>query len=428
MASDSFRFPKPVPSGQPDVIARAMTENLRALEVWLNAKLTVSADHTAALHDALGLSHDSLVDVSSDDHHAQSHAHDGLDGSGTVEHSALTGLTDDDHTQYLLIDGTRAMTGALDMDGQAINNILNAYTRTIQAVNTAGIAVRDSTGLLKVRFDDASISGDINFYDGTGEGFPTLVWDNSDDRWEFRARPYSTADAQLLEVEGHTHLETDITDLAHTTDHGALSGLADDDHVQYYNAARHTKAVHDALAIDHGSLAGLTDDDHTQYLLVAGTRAMTGNLDLGGNRIDDSQGTYIELRKTSAQTFSDATFTDIDWDSVSVSHGASAWDDVGGTNPDRITPDQAGVYLVVANIYFTNNSTGDYQATIRKNGSSTGFYVREPSSTFRRFQVTGTVQCNGTTDYITVAAEQNSGGNLNLQGTAQTRVSVVRIA
>jgi hypothetical protein len=36
-------------------------------------------------------------------------------------------------------------------------------------------------------------------------------------------------------------------------------------------------------AIDHGNLAGLADDDHVQYLLIDGTRAMTGNLQLGSN-------------------------------------------------------------------------------------------------------------------------------------------------
>jgi len=36
---------------------------------------------------------------------------------------------------------------------------------------------------------------------------------------------------------------------------------------------------------DHGSLAGLSDDDHEQYLLVDGTRAMSGNLDIGTNNI-----------------------------------------------------------------------------------------------------------------------------------------------
>lgn len=35
----------------------------------------------------------------------------------------------------------------------------------------------------------------------------------------------------------------------------------------------------------HGNLLGLSADDHPQYLLVNGTRAMTGNLSLGGNNI-----------------------------------------------------------------------------------------------------------------------------------------------
>lgn len=38
-------------------------------------------------------------------------------------------------------------------------------------------------------------------------------------------------------------------------------------------------------AIDHGALTGLGDDDHVQYLLINGTRAMTGDLDAGGNNV-----------------------------------------------------------------------------------------------------------------------------------------------
>lgn len=36
---------------------------------------------------------------------------------------------------------------------------------------------------------------------------------------------------------------------------------------------------------DHGALGGLSDDDHPQYLLVNGSRAMGGNLLMGGNQI-----------------------------------------------------------------------------------------------------------------------------------------------
>ena len=41
-------------------------------------------------------------------------------------------------------------------------------------------------------------------------------------------------------------------------------------------------------AIDHGNLSGLGDDDHTQYVLVDGTRAMSGNLDMGNNDITNA--------------------------------------------------------------------------------------------------------------------------------------------
>lgn len=39
---------------------------------------------------------------------------------------------------------------------------------------------------------------------------------------------------------------------------------------------------------DHGSLLGLSDDDHTQYLLADGSRALSGNLDLGDNAITNT--------------------------------------------------------------------------------------------------------------------------------------------
>ena len=45
--------------------------------------------------------------------------------SESTDHGLLTGLEDDDHTQYLLEDGTRPMSGNLDMGTNAITNVGN---------------------------------------------------------------------------------------------------------------------------------------------------------------------------------------------------------------------------------------------------------------------------------------------------------------
>jgi hypothetical protein len=40
-----------------------------------------------------------------------------------IDHGGLIGIADDDHTQYLLADGTRALAGAWDMGSQALTNV-----------------------------------------------------------------------------------------------------------------------------------------------------------------------------------------------------------------------------------------------------------------------------------------------------------------
>ena len=105
---------------------------------------------------------------------------------GTKDHHLLTGLGDDDHTQYLLVSGTRAMTGDLDMGTHKILNVTN----------------------------------------------PTAL------------------------------------------QHAATKKYVDDN---IFSCA-------DIWDCPHDYLGGLGDDDHTQYLLVNGARAMTGDLELTGNR------------------------------------------------------------------------------------------------------------------------------------------------
>jgi len=62
---------------------------------------------------------------------------------------------------------------------------------------------------------------------------------------------------------------------------------------------------------DHGELAGLDDDDHTQYLLHDGSRAMTGNLDMGAFDIDNATDVNaarhnVPTKKVDCNVFTDA--------------------------------------------------------------------------------------------------------------------------
>jgi pectin methylesterase-like acyl-CoA thioesterase len=65
----------------------------------------------------------------------------GGSAGGVSVHSALAGLSADDHTQYLLVSGTRAMSGALNMGSQ---NITSAGT--VNGVTVEGHASRHNPG------------------------------------------------------------------------------------------------------------------------------------------------------------------------------------------------------------------------------------------------------------------------------------------
>jgi hypothetical protein len=70
---------------------------------------------------------------------------------GTTDHGALNGLGDDDHPQYLLADGSRALTGNLNGGGRRITNLAaaNANGQAVifqQAIKQADAADGDLSG------------------------------------------------------------------------------------------------------------------------------------------------------------------------------------------------------------------------------------------------------------------------------------------
>jgi len=87
-------------------IFRQIEEHVGTLEGMTQGRVGNIAWHTHETDETGGqISHDlALTDVSDNDHHPKIHTHGDDDGSGDVDHGDLTGLADDDHSQYILGD------------------------------------------------------------------------------------------------------------------------------------------------------------------------------------------------------------------------------------------------------------------------------------------------------------------------------------
>ena len=83
----------------------------------------------------------------------------------------------------------------------------------------------------------------------------------------------------------------------------------------------------------------------------------------------------------------------------------------------RFTPNVAGYYYIDASLQFSTNSANNlFESTIWKNGTEQFVNrMRNPASNSElHCKVSGIVSVNGSSDYISIAAWQNSGGNLTV--------------
>lgn len=113
------------------------------------------------------------------------HDHSGGDG-GQIDHGSLAGLLDDDHTQYILVDGSRDFTGNQSMGGNKLTNVGTGAASITDPTDAANKAYVDAvaTGLQPKGnvqaattvplIDNATISGGIS-YDGDLEITATLA-------------------------------------------------------------------------------------------------------------------------------------------------------------------------------------------------------------------------------------------------------------
>lgn len=107
-----------------------------------------------------------------------------------------------------------------------------------------------------------------------------------------------------------------------------------------------------------------------------------------------------------------------------ITFTAEAYDPWGfhstSVNTSRITPVFAGTYKVLGQVAYAPNTAGDRAAQVRKNGLTVDSMPYGPAPALNGAGFAsgvamcfGTVSVNGTTDYLELYANQNSGGSLN---------------
>jgi hypothetical protein len=149
-------------------------------------------------------------------------------------------------------------------------------------------------------------------------------------------------------------------------------------------------------------------------------------------------GLGFSLNPPVATVYQTATQSIASTTNVAITMDSSVLDTYGGhsntTNTSRYVGQVPGYYLVYGVICFATNATGYRVATIAKNGSTSsvngGFGIFQTTSSVSALacaQAFGLVQLNGTTDYVEIYANQNSGSPISTAVGATVQQSMLTV-
>jgi len=171
-----------------------------------------------------------------------------------------------------------------------------------------------ASGWAQLRITAGSGTCRMVIYQDNASGVPTTLIDTSDEATitdtgatgSWKEFPFTTTPPSLAAqtsywvgiISNSSNIQMGMTsatasirlvgDVGHRLDDGAAPAITyptpNDPFSDDSNTVR-VGACYVEGRSDHGGLGGLTDDDHAQYLLVDGTRAMTGDLDMGSQDV-----------------------------------------------------------------------------------------------------------------------------------------------
>jgi len=181
-----------------------------------------------------------------------------------VDHGSLTGLLGDDHTQYILVDGTRGFTGTIS----GITPINDDHLTTKYYVDSSIITIQDNLDIINAKIAEMGNAGNIFLPHTLSD---TWILTHNFGVKYVSAVVYGSDDKEITPKDV---ILTDYNTVTVIFD-SPVSGYA----VITGNVVEGGPEVPPFIIEgDHGSLTGLLGDDHTQYILTDGTRGFTGTV------------------------------------------------------------------------------------------------------------------------------------------------------
>jgi len=231
----------------------------------------VLSNHTKAVHDVLGL-----------------------------DHGSLSGKGDDDHTIYILADGTRAFTGVV----LGITPTLAAHLATKGYVDTQEGGVNEFIELTDTPGSYTGQAGKFVKVNATPDAliFAAIAWTDVSKTGSNLTDLVTRQHAGLTNITSDQHHPQSHSLASHSSKaHSELTGIGINDH----HAQAHSLASHSSKA--HSELTGVTSDLHHAKLHAASHANGQGD-ELSHDALKDFVGAkHLSLPNTIAQVLSDHT-------------------------------------------------------------------------------------------------------------------------
>jgi len=205
-----------------------------------------------------------------------------ISGGGITAHSTLSGLTEgDDHTQYILADGTRAFSSTVS----GISPTAEAHLATkayVDSNNTPAPYSQDFTAVTSVNVTHGfnEISHSTTLVDASKRVLDAdIVYGVNTDVATFIES--QTGTAYVVGSRGNTQNALTGSDGITITSGTSTIDVAGF-RTEFVSASGSLQTQIDS-GIDHGSLVGLGDDDHPQYGQLADAESASGIWDFSTN-------------------------------------------------------------------------------------------------------------------------------------------------